>query len=157
MVRAALCARMGRCLLASLVLLLLVAPVASAAALPVLVRCNQVYCFSIFDEDGDGTPDAIVAGTSEVAHGAPTLQAGHSSEDGTYAFTEVLVGDEHEGGLLVAPYVGLEGTSQAYAEVVVGDFDGETGATTRLAEVVLWLDDSDGDGRADRVRSPALP
>ena len=157
MVRAALCGGMGHRLLASLVLLLLVAPGASAVALPLLVRCNQVYCFSLFDEDGDGTPDAFVAGTSELAHGAPTLQAGHSPADGTYAFTEVLVGDEHEGGLLLAPYVGLEGTSEAYAEVVLGEFDGESGATTRLVAVVLWVDDSDGDGHADRVRSPILP
>ncbi len=62
-----------------------------------------------------------------------------------------------EGGVETLAYVYVDGARTAYAAVEVQDFDGETGTAEPLAAVVLWLEDADGDGLADRVRSPALP
>lgn len=134
---------------------LLLAPFA-AAEVPAIVRCNQAYCMSLLDADGDGIPDGVLGGTSEVAHGAPTVQWGRVGNE-TFAGTSVLAGDEDEGGVETLAYAYSEDARTVYVALEVQDFDGETGRATPIAAIIVWLEDSDGDGRADRVRSPALP
>lgn len=149
-----------RLLLAALALAL-VAP--SAAALPVderVVRCNTFYCFSVLDEDGDGTPDGVLGGTATFVHEAPTVNFGWHST-GYFAASEATVGEEEdEDALLLTWYVGgdrrtYEGATPLYVEVALQDL--APGGATH-AFVALAVVDEDGDGRPDAVAtSPALP
>ncbi len=138
--------------------LLLVLPLASAAV-PTPVRCNQAYCFSLFDEDADGVPDGGAGGTSTILHEAPTVSFAVSPRGGFVAF-EGLVGDEYDDDTwFVGAYAGVDrngmNLTSVFTEFVIVPL--AQGAAPLLLIQASGAD-TDGDGRMDRFATvPSLP
>lgn len=133
---------------AALILLLPTLLAAPSAAAIEPARCTEFWCFSLLDDDGDGTPDGVIAGTTTFVHGAPTTNVVWT-RDRFFVAGEATAGDEHEEHVVLQPYVGGDRAGAGYRAILVEaalvGVDGETGASAYLARVALRASDRDGD------------